>query len=85
MEKVTLLQMTIFDLASIGKTYTDVLLLKCFCFSSHITRKLLKFKYIAGEHPSKTASTHSKAKIVVSLKRIELKLRIVCKLNLSWF
>ena len=32
--------MAIFDPVSIGNTYTDTVLLKCFCFSSYIAMEL---------------------------------------------
>ena len=39
--KDTLLQIAIFDPVSIGNTYTDIVLVKYFCFSTRIARKLL--------------------------------------------
>ena len=39
--KGALLQIAIFDPVSIGNTYTDIVLVKCFCFSTRIARKLL--------------------------------------------
>ena len=39
--KGTLLQIAIFDPVSIGNTYADIVLVKYFCFSTRIARKLL--------------------------------------------